>query len=110
MTNVPAQSSTRPAIFAAVLIFVGGVSAFDGYLVLRTGEMIRDFEQNPVGRYLINCDDGDPGLFLGVKATGTVLALTALTLLRKRSRRLADRVALGLVCFQSGLLIFLESN
>jgi hypothetical protein len=29
--------------------------------------------------------------------------------LRKRSRRLADPVAVGLVFFQSGLLIFLES-
>jgi hypothetical protein len=89
--------------------FVGGVSAYDGYLVVRTGEMIRDFEKNPVGRYLIDRNNGDPALFLRVEATGTIVALTALAVLRKRSRRLAGPVAVGLAFFQSGLLIVLES-
>ena len=54
------QSSLCTAMFTTVLIFVGGVSAYDGYLVVRTGEMIRDFEKNPVGRYLIDRNNGDP--------------------------------------------------
>jgi hypothetical protein len=102
-------SQSSASIFTAVLIFVGGVSAYDGYLVVRTGNMIRDFEKNPVGRYLIDRNDGDPALFLRVKAAGTIVALTALAALRKRSRRLAAPVAVGLVFFQSGLLIFLEN-
>jgi hypothetical protein len=109
MRDLSRRSSTCTAIFTTVLIFVGGVSAYDGYLVVRTGEMIRDFEKNPVGRYLIDRNDGDPALFLRVKAAGTAVSLTALAALRKRSRRLADPVAVGLVFFQSGLLIFLES-
>src|SRR5580704_10024332 len=103
------QSSLRTAMFTTVLIFDGGVSAYDGYLVVRTGEMIREFERNPFGRYLIDSNDGDPALFLRVKAAGTIVALTVLAALRKRSRRLAGPVAVGLVFFQSGLLIFLES-
>jgi hypothetical protein len=103
------QSSLCTAMFTTVLFFVGGVSAYDGYLVVRTGEMIRDFEKNPVGRYLIDRNNGDPALFLRVKAAGTIVALTALAVLRNRSRRLAGPVAVGLVFFQCGLLIFLES-
>jgi hypothetical protein len=58
--DISSHSSACTAIFTAVLIFVGGVSAYDGYLVVRTGNMIRDFEKNPVGRYLIDRNDGDP--------------------------------------------------
>jgi hypothetical protein len=108
MRNISSHAFTRTAIFTTVLIFVGGVSAYDGYLVIRTGEVIRDFKKNPVGRYLIDCNDGDPSFFLRVKAAGTIVALTALAVLRKRSRRLAGPVTVGLVFCQSGLLIFLE--
>jgi len=109
MRDISGQSSICTVMFTTVLIFVAGVSAYDGYLVVRTGGMIRDFEKNPIGRYLIDRNDGDPALFLRVKAAGTIVALTALAALRKRSRRLAYPVAVGLVFFQSGLLIFLEN-
>jgi hypothetical protein len=110
MRDISSRSFPCTAIFTAVLIFVGSVSAYDGYLVIRTGETIRDFEKNPIGRYLIDRNDGDPALFLQVKAAGTIVALTALAALRKRSRRLAFPVAVSLVFFQSGLLIFLENG
>lgn len=90
-----------PVILLGVILFVGGSSAYDGYLVVRTGDMIRDFERNPVGRFLIDYNNGDPTLFLRVKAAGTVLALSALSLLhrlappgqpgRARARRLPKR-------------------
>ena len=101
-------SSWTP-FFIGVLVFVGGVSAYDGYLVVRTGTMIRDFEKNPVGVYLIDCDDGDTDLFLRVKAAGTLVTLTGLSLLHRHSRRLAGPVELALVLFQGGLLLFLEN-
>ena len=95
--------------FMGVLIFVAGVSCYDGYLVVRTGDMIRDFEKNPIGLYLINCEDGRPDLFLRVKAAGTLVALVGLSVLHRHSRRLAGPVELALVVFQGGLLLFLEN-
>ena len=77
--------------------------------MVRTGPIIREFEKNPIGLYLIDCDDGDPDLFLRVKAAGTLLTLTALSVLNRHSRRLASPVALALVVFQGGLLLFLEN-
>jgi hypothetical protein len=63
---------TRAApIFAGVVLFVGAVSLYDGYLVLRTGDEIRQFEKNPVGLFLIEHNHGDPIVFLIVKAIGT---------------------------------------
>ena len=95
-------------IFTGVLVFVGAVSAYDGYLVIRTGSAIQEFEKNPVGLYLIDCNDGDPSLFLRVKAAGTILVLAALSYLHHYSQRLANPVAFGVFAFQTGLLIFLE--
>jgi hypothetical protein len=106
-----ANASSRLAtwLFVSTLIFVAGVSLYDGYLVVRTGSMIRDFELNPMGQYLIRCDDGDINVFLRVKAAGTLVSLAGLCLLHRHSRRLAGPVEFALVVFQGGLLLFLEN-
>lgn len=96
-------------LFTFLLAFIGGVSTYDGYLVVRTGESIREFEKNPIGLYLIEYNHGDPSLFLRLKAAGTIIALSALCVLHRRSQRLASRVAIALVVFQGGLLLFLEN-
>jgi hypothetical protein len=106
-SNKPSHIAT--CILIGVLIFVAGVSVYDGYLVVRTGSMIRDFELNPVGQYLIKCDDGDIDVFLRVKAAGTVVSLVGLCVLHRHSRRLAGPVEFALVVFQGGLLLFLEN-
>jgi hypothetical protein len=95
-------------IFAAALLFVGAVSLYDGYLVIRTGEDIRVFEKNPVGLYLIQHNHGDPTVFLMAKAAGTAIVLAALSVLYRRSPRIAYPVASALMLFQAGLLVFLE--
>jgi hypothetical protein len=95
-------------IFTAVQLFVAAVSLYDGYLVLRTGDEICQFEKNPVGLFLIEHNHGDPFVFLIVKAVGTSTVLAALSVLYRRSQRIAFPVASALMLFQAGLLIFLE--
>lgn len=102
------QVAPATVLFAGVLLFVGAVSVYDGYLVIRTGAEIREFEKNPVGLCLIECNHGDPTLFLIAKGVGTAVVLTSLTLLYRRSQRMAFPVAYALLVFQAGLLIFLE--
>ena len=104
-----APSRLATWLFISTLIFVAGVSLYDGYLVVRTGSMISDFELNPMGRYLIQCDDGDIDVFLRVKAAGTLVSLAGLCVLHRHSRRLAGPVEFGLIVFQGGLLLFLEN-
>jgi hypothetical protein len=101
------QIAPATLVFAGVRFFVGAVSIYDGYLVLRTGEEIRDFEKNPVGLRLIAYNRGDPTLFLIAKGAGTTVVLACLTILFRRSQRMAFPVAYALLLFQSGLLIFL---
>jgi hypothetical protein len=110
--NAQSTAISRPSgwapFFTGALLFVAAVSFYDGYLVIRTGDMIEQFEKNPVGLYLLKIDNGHPSVFLRVKAAGTILALTALSFLHRRSRRIADPIALALSLFQTGLLVFLE--
>jgi len=84
------------------------VSFYDGYLVVRTGDMIQAFEKNPMGLYLLRIDNGNPSVFLRVKAAGTIVALASLSFLHRRSKRIATPIAFALSVFQTGLLIFLE--
>jgi hypothetical protein len=104
----PIRITPTTLMFAAAMLFVGAVSLYDGYLVIRTGADIVEFEKNPVGLFLIERNHGDPALFLMAKAAGTVLVLISLTLLYRRSQRLAVPVATALMLFQAGLLAFLE--
>ena len=106
---VSRQFPAWPFLFAGILLYVCAVSIYDGYLVVRTGDMIRDFELNPVGVLLIDCNGGDPSLFLIAKTIGTLLAVFMLGALNRRSHRLARPVAFTLALFQSGLLIFLQN-
>jgi hypothetical protein len=95
-------------VFAAALLFVGAVSVYDGYLVIRSGDEIRHFEKNPVGLFLIEHNHGDPTVFLMAKAAGTMVVLATMTVLYRRSQRVAFSVASALILFQAGLLLFLS--
>jgi hypothetical protein len=106
-TESPRLTATA-LMFAATLLFVGAVSVYDGYLVIRTGDDIGLFEKNPVGLFLIEHNHGNPSVFLMAKAVGTVIVLAALALLYRRSPRIAYPVASALMLFQAGLLVFLE--
>lgn len=104
------KSRTRPWAFPALLLFIGLVSCYDGYLVVRTGDLILDLEKNPIGVYLIEHNGGDPALFLIAKAAGTLLVVSVLGFLNRYFQRLAVPVTYSLAAFQSGLLCFLEIN
>jgi len=76
--------------------------------VIRTGDMIREFERNPAGLWLLQINHGDPTVFLIAKGIGTSIVLVAMTVFYRHCRRLAIPVASGLLLFQTGLLVFLE--
>jgi hypothetical protein len=92
----------------APLVLISLVAIYDGYLVLRTGDMIYDFEQNPVGKYLLA--HGGPITFLLVKAAGTIVVLVSLTHLHKYFPRYYYPITLAVVLFMAGLLTYLEMN
>jgi hypothetical protein len=85
--------------FASILLYVGSISAYDGYLVIRTGDIICDFKQSPVGPALIKYNTGAPTLFLHARAVGMALILIVLIVLNRFSQRLALPVPIGIALF-----------
>lgn len=75
--------------FVALWMFVGLVSAYDGYLTVRHKHLLHILEVNPVGRWIMDLDSGlelgdgfeyvvanrQLANFLGLKFAGTVLGL-----------------------------------
>jgi hypothetical protein len=96
--------------FTVLWVFIGLVSLFDGFLVVRFRDVIPEVEQNPIGAFLLDLDHGGPGLFLRTKAAGTLLVLSALIGLYRYRRCWAAPVTGTLACFQCALLVYLTSG
>ena len=93
--------------FAAMWFFIALVSVHDGYLVALRRDVIRHEERNPLGRYLIEWNNGGVALLLSVKGIGTVVTCSFLLLMYQCRRRLALAVAGPVACFQLALLLYM---
>ena|GEM_PF-1701045 len=98
---------------ATYLTVVATVAVYDMMLTMRYWNSLKQMEENPIGRWLLNLDHIQDGtvpnlaLFLSMKAIGTVIVLMTLAFLVTRSSRLGHPVATGVSCFQLGLATYL---
>ncbi len=95
------------ALFVSLWLFVIFVSVFDGYLAVRYRHELHKTERNPLGRLLIELNDGQVWLLLAAKFIGTVAAAACILLLYGRSRRLGLTIATVVAGFQLCLFLFL---
>lgn len=106
--SVPRWShSQQLCCLAATWLVIGAVAAYDTYLTVQFQETMHLLEQNPVGRWLIQMNDGSVALFVGAKFVGTILVLGAIPLLYLRQRTLGVVVASGVAVCQVVLLCYL---
>jgi len=98
---------------ATYLTVVATVAIYDMMLTMRYWSSLKQMEENPIGRWLLNLDHIQDGtvpnlaLFLSMKAIGTVIVLLTIAFLVTRSSRLGHPVATGVSCFQLGLATYL---
>jgi hypothetical protein len=100
----------RLAAFAILLLFIAAVSVHDVMLVVLNHEVILAYEQNPVGRWLIEANGGAVWLFITIKLFCTSMVCTVLFGLYEYRRRLGFAAAGGLAVFQAMLLLYLCLN
>jgi len=93
--------------FAVLWLFIGLVSLFDGFLVVRFSDAILDHEKNPVGLYLLALNDGSPSIFLRTKAAGTLVVLSVFAALYRYRPCWAVPVTRSVAFFQGSLLLYL---
>jgi hypothetical protein len=98
----------RPAsIFSLCCLFVAAVSVHDASLIVVNYQVIGETEQNPVGRWLLEIQDGAVALFVVVKLAGTALVCALLVTLFRHSQRIGTIAVVGLAAFQLMLLCYL---
>jgi len=93
--------------FACALVFIGFVSLYDAWLIARFEESIVFMEENPVGRWLLQINNGGSGVFIRVKLAGTLIVLTTLLIMRWQESRAVVPVTTSISSFQAGLLCYL---
>ncbi len=98
---------------ATYLTVVATVAVYDIILTMRYWRSLKQMEENPIGRWLMNLDQIQDGtvpnlaLFISMKALGTVIVLMTIAFLVTRMSRLGHPVATGVSCFQLGLATYL---
>ena len=94
--------------YSAFVSFIAAVSLYDAALVLYYSDCIVYLEENPVGLFLITCNDGNPSLFVAVKLLGTGIVVATLLRLFARFKNLAFPVVTGVASVQMALLLYLS--
>jgi hypothetical protein len=97
----------QAVIFGLCCLFVAAVSVHDAALVVVNHEVIADVEQNPMGQWLLDVQDGGVWLFVLLKLAGTALVCAVVVTLYQRHTQYGMVTAGGLVVFQAALLGYL---
>jgi hypothetical protein len=97
-------ASWRAHSFTAMWLFIIAVSVYDGFCVVASRATIGTAEHNPIGRWLVRANSGDIWLLLAAKASGTVVAATALLWLHSIRPHLGWIVCINVALFQLMLL------
>ena len=122
--NTAPQPRLEPGFlsFVALWLVVGLVSAYDGYLTVRYQHMLHLFEENPVGRWIMDLDHGrvfnkDYGYvvenqkvarFLGLKFAGTILSLAILLVVHRYKARMGLLISGIIASLQGALAVYLS--
>lgn len=92
---------------------IGSAAAFDTYLTLKYAESLNVYEQNPLGRWLMDLDHGPVAstqqiaAFITAKFIGTVFVLLTLHGVAFWRVRLAGMLAVPIAAFQLSLVVHL---
>ena len=97
----------RPLFYAIWLLNIA-ISVHDGALVFQNRHIIQEYEQNPIGRWLLGMNSGGTGPMLLSKAIGTLIVATIVLLLYWRSPKVAWIICVTLAALQVTLLAYLH--
>jgi hypothetical protein len=93
--------------FSILWLAIGLISSVDLYWAIKNQCIIAQNEENPIGRYLIQLDQGEVALFMGIKMAGTILTLGILIFLYHWRRLYAWTAIVSLSIVQFWLLHYL---
>lgn len=69
------HSKLSVGIFISIWIIIGLIETFDIYCSIKLQETLLIYEKNPIGKFLIQLDEGDVALFMACKAATMMMLL-----------------------------------
>lgn len=94
-------------LFLGMLAFIAIVSVHDAALLVVNQGAIQEFEQNPIGSWLIELNNGSVWLFVILKLLGTSVVCAVLASIYEYSKSIAMMVVGPLAAMQAVLLGYL---
>ncbi|MBL8817394.1 MAG: hypothetical protein JNL58_15310 [Planctomyces sp.] len=95
------------AWFPSAMAVIVGISVYDTWLIIRFARCIVELEENPIGSWLLEINNGDISLFVGSKIVGTILVASILLLMKRLNSRIVFPVTTSIASWQVGLLFYL---
>ena len=98
---------------ATYLIVIATVAIYDILLTIQYWESLKQLEENPIGRWLMNLDQvervaaSNLALFVVAKSIGTIIVLVTVYTLIKRRGRIGHPIGAGVATFQLLLATYL---
>ena len=105
--NAERFESRIPKLYSAGCILIALISVHDAVLLIVNHSTSNHFEQNPVGRWLLQAAGGEVWLFVAIKLLATSLVATALFAIYDWNPRKAWLVMTATAVFQLCLLWYL---
>lgn len=93
--------------FPAAMAIIAVVSLYDTYLIVAYGDALRVMEQNPVGRWLLEVNNYEVGVFVRSKLAGTLVVLTVLFAMYRARSRFVFPVSTSVASGQVMLFVYL---
>lgn len=105
------QADTFPTPIGRLLpllwMFIALVSTVDTYLSVKFPIFLNALEENPIGRFLLQADSGDPALLVSAKFFSGMLVMSVLILSHRWYSQLCRVLSITLSLFQVWLLGYL---
>jgi hypothetical protein len=93
--------------FLLSMLVIGFVSLFDTYLIWHFESEMLSMEENPIGYWLLELDNGRIGIFVRTKLAGTICVLSTLLLMWRLRSRIVFPVTTSVASYQVGLFFYL---
>ena len=88
-------------------IIIVVVASIDTYWLSKNSDFIIQVEQNPLGQYLIELDQGDVSLFIFCKFIGTYISIAILYFLWPYHPKKVNLISIAVATLQLLLLFYL---
>ena len=97
----------REIWFPLAMMVIAFVSLFDTYLIWHFEEEMLSMEENPIGYWLLQIDNGRIGIFVRTKLAGTICVLSTLLVMWRLRSRIVFPVTTSVASYQVGLFFYL---